>query len=85
MQATTTGDAATGTGHDGLRLRLDRLDTLMAAKGITTIARQAMEFDLARTYWFNIRAGRRTPTLATAMRIAEVAGTTVEFLFEREA
>lgn len=85
MQATTTGDVATSGDGVELKLRLERLDTLMSAKGIDTKAGQAEAFGLARTYWFNIRAGRRTPTLATAMRIAQVAGTTVEFLFQRES
>jgi transcriptional regulator with XRE-family HTH domain len=85
MQATTIGDAPSNGDHDGLRLRVEALDTLMAAKGIDTKVAQAEAFGLARTYWFNIRSGRRFPTLATAMRIAQVAGTTVEFLFERES
>jgi hypothetical protein len=68
-----------------LRLRTDVLDTLMAAKGVTTYAAQAEAFDMDRTNWFKIRTGRVVPTLATALRIAARAGTTVEFLFERES
>jgi hypothetical protein len=83
MAATATDNGVTATGNGQLRLRTNVLDALMAAKGIRTKVAQAEAFDLERTYWFNIRSGRRTPTLATALRIAQVAGTTVEVLFEQ--
>jgi len=55
----------------------------MRDKGARTVEEQARRFGIARTHYFNIRAGKVTPTLKTAMKIAGGAGTTVEALFGR--
>lgn len=84
--ATTATDAAVAAvdnGH-GWRLRTNVMDALMAAKGLTTRTAQAEAIGLHRSHWSGICNGRETSlTLATAMRVAQVAGTTVEVLFER--
>lgn len=82
MAVTVSSDVASEATDDKPKLRLNVIDALMRAKGVLTVEAQAEVFDLNRTHWFDIRAGRVTPLLDTAMRVARRADTTVEALWE---
>lgn len=68
-----------------MRLRCEVIDALMLAKKAQSKAEQARRFGIDKNHWARIRSGETTPTLETAMRIAAVAGTTVEALWGRAA
>lgn len=85
MAPTSSPDAATEAADIRPKLRLNVLDALMAAKGIKTVEAQAELFDINRTHWFHIRAGKVVPSLGTGMRVARRAETTVEALWEYAA
>jgi DNA-binding XRE family transcriptional regulator len=65
-----------------VRLRTEVCDALMASKGITSVAAQASQIGVSRSTLFRLRRGEIEPLLGQAMRMARVAGTTVEALFE---
>lgn len=65
-----------------VRLRIEEYDRLAAEKGASTVMAAAALHGLARTRIFDYRAGRKTPRLEVAMKMAADLGTTVEKLFE---
>lgn len=65
-----------------VKLRLEVVDALMAARGITSVAAQARAVGVHRSHLFKLRNGEVEPLLGLAMKIASVAGTTVEAVFE---
>jgi DNA-binding XRE family transcriptional regulator len=83
MEATLKSDAASST-DDGTtaRLRVDVYDRLIAARNITTLVAAAEMHGLNRTQLFDYRAGRKSPNLSTAMRMAADLGAKIEDLFE---
>lgn len=81
MTATTTGNGESTVANGSAVFRVNVLDALMAARGITGEEAKAKAFRLNRTNWWKIRTGRREPKVSTALRIARVAGTTVEALW----
>lgn len=85
MAATTLVDSPTNRMDASPRLRCEVVDALMAAQKVKSKAEQARRFSLHRTHWARIRSGETAPTLGTAMRIAAVARTSVEALWERAA
>jgi transcriptional regulator with XRE-family HTH domain len=86
MTATvSTDDESVPTDAPPVRLRLTVVDALMAAKGLTSKPEQARAMGIERSYWYDIRAGRSTPSVTTALKIAQATGTSVEALFGRDA
>jgi DNA-binding XRE family transcriptional regulator len=68
-----------------VRLRVEVFDALMNRKGITFVAAQARELGVSRSNLFRLRTGATEPGLGLAMKMARLAGTTVEVLFELRA
>jgi hypothetical protein len=62
---------------------VDVCDALTAQRGVTTVVGQSRYFGINRAQMFRLRAGERTASLATAMRMAALLDVTVEVLFER--
>lgn len=62
------------------RLDVDLFDRLMAARGITTVKAQAEAAGVDRSTMFRWRAGDTSMGVLDALRLAELAGTTVEQL-----
>lgn len=85
VNMTPVDNSQPATANTAYRLRVDIFDALMARLGVTTISAQADRLHLNRSYWTQLRAGRKYPSLAVAMRVAREAGTTVEHLFEPES
>lgn len=83
MQATQNGDASSFQSDAKVRLRLEVYDALAAQKEIKTVVAQAKLHGIGRQHMFEIRSGRRLPSLSLAMRMATDMGTTVDALFER--
>lgn len=54
----------------------------MAARGHGSVVAQAREFGVHRSHLFRLRAGDIEPLVGLAMKMARIAGTTVEALFE---
>lgn len=82
MTATVSGDApAAGS----VRLRVDVYDALAAAKGYQTVEAKAEWHGIDRTTLFDLRGGKTTPRLDTAMRMAADLGVAVEVIWERVA
>lgn len=77
MRPTLSGDAPSPA-TDTPKLRVDKIDALMKAKGVKSVAAQARRFAINRQHWFDLRAGRSVPSLPTALRIAAEVGTSVE-------
>jgi DNA-binding XRE family transcriptional regulator len=64
-------------------LRTDTFDGLVKERwGDVSETELARLIGVDRTTLYRIREGKVTPTLETAMRMAEALGTTVEDLFE---
>lgn len=85
MEATPKEDAATHEGDATVRLRLEVYDALVETKGASTVVAQAALHGVGRQHMFDIRAGRKLPSIKLAMRMAADLGTSVEALFERRA
>jgi DNA-binding XRE family transcriptional regulator len=68
-----------------VRLRVEVLDALMNVKGIRSVAAQARELGVSRSNLFRLRTGDIEPRLELAMKMARLAGTTVEALFDLRA
>jgi hypothetical protein len=82
MGSSPVGNAESPRGNDGpVRLRVEVIDALMLAKGATSQAEQARRFELNPGYYHRIRTGQKPVPLSTALRMARVAGTSVEALF----
>lgn len=64
------------------KLRIEEYDRLAAKKGASTVTAAAELHGFGPTRLFDYRAGRKTPRLEVAMRMAADLGTTVEKLFE---
>ncbi len=64
------------------RLRRDLYDKLMARRGASTVDQQVEITGLPRATLYRIRQGS-SPSLATAMAVADALGVTVETAFER--
>lgn len=84
MQTTTHGDATTPRDDGPPKLDIALVDRAMAAKGATSKAEHARRFGLAVTHYFNLRAGRKTPSLSTALKISDATGEDVKALFPRQ-
>jgi hypothetical protein len=82
MEATQKSDATSPTGDVIARLRVDEYDRLAAAKGAKSVVAAAGLHNMPRTVLFEYRAGRRTPRLDVAMRMAADLGVPVEKIFE---
>lgn len=67
---------------DGLRLRVDVFDKLMAKRGATTVVDQARFLGIHRATIFRLRKGEPGSGHRVAVRMAAACGTTVEKLFE---
>ncbi len=86
MPATTKRDTKSPTGDVIARLRVPEYDRLARSKGVTSVAAAAQLHGSARTRLFDYRAGRKTPRVDVAMRMASDLGVRVEDIFElREA
>jgi DNA-binding XRE family transcriptional regulator len=85
MAATPKSDVATPRGDAGLRLRLEVYDALAKARSAETVVAQAALHGVGRQHMSQVRAGKKRPSHALAMRMAADLGTTVEALFERPA
>jgi len=83
MTATQKSDASTD-GTD-VRLRVAVFDALMTARGFGSVVAQAEALDVHRSTLFRMRAGETAPNLELAMRMASLAGTAIEVIFERTA
>jgi DNA-binding XRE family transcriptional regulator len=83
MAVTTKVDAPASRGDAPVRLRVDVYDALAAAKGYKTVEAQATWHGLNRATLFDLRAGKTSPLLATAMGIAADLGVAVEVVWER--
>lgn len=82
MEATQKSDATSSKGDAVARLRVDRYDTHAAAKGARSVTAAAGLHNMPRTMLCEYRAGRRTPRLDIAMRMAADLGVSVEEIFE---
>lgn len=67
---------------DRVRLRRDVFEAQMLERGAVTADAQVALLGVPRRTLFRIKAGD-TPSLATAMRIADALGMAVPALFER--
>ncbi len=86
MEATQKSDGTSPRGDVIARLRVDAYDRLAAKKGANSVVAAAGLHNMPRTVLFEYRAGRRTPRLDVAMRMANDLGVRVEEIFElREA
>lgn len=72
--------------HEGssltAKLRSEVFDALMTTKGLPSLAAQARELGVDRSTLFRVRDGRVAPSASLAMKMAKLAGTSVEALFE---
>jgi hypothetical protein len=82
MPATTKRDLKSPAGDVIARLRVPEYDRLTASKGVKSVAAAAELHGFARTRLFDYRAGRKTPRLDVAMRMAKDLGVRVEEIFE---
>lgn len=81
MSATPT--RGTGATPSPVRLRTHLFDQLVEKRwGDVSEIELARLLGIDRTTLYRIREGKVTPTLETAMRMAEALSTTVEELFE---
>lgn len=80
MTATPVGNGETAM-DAGPTLRLNVLDALLQHAGFKSQAAVARALGLNRSHWFGIRAGTHEPKISTALRIARLAGTSVEALW----
>ena len=64
------------------RLRIEEYDRLAAQKGASTVTAAAVLHGFGASRLFDYRAGRKSPRLEVAMKMAADLGTTVEKLFE---
>ena len=85
MEPTPKDDAAMPPGDAITRFRLDVYETLAEAKGLTSVVAQAAKHGIGRQHMFDLRAGRKLPSLPLALRMADDLTTTVETLFEWRA
>lgn len=85
MQQTPKHDAPMPTGDAEVRLRVEVYDALAAGKGLKTVVAQAARHGVGRQHMFDIRSGKRRPSVGLAMKMAADLETTVEALFERRA
>lgn len=84
MEPTPKDDAPAPDGDGGItRLRIEVYDALAHTKGATTVVAQAALHGIGRQHMFDLRAGRKLPSLPLALRMAGDLTTTVEALFER--
>jgi DNA-binding XRE family transcriptional regulator len=74
-------DASLPAANDQVGLRVEVLDALMKAKHCRSQAEHARRFGINSGYYSQIRSGKKTPSLQTALRMASVAGTSVEAIF----
>lgn len=87
MNATTLSDVPSLAGDTPLPsdkplvFDVSLVKILLGAKGAARPTDQARLIGLNVTHWFDLLAGRKTPSLPVAMRIARTAGTTVEKLW----
>lgn len=59
-------------------------DTLAAAKGFGNIEEQAHRHKVKRPHWSAIRNGRKEPSAALALRVAEDLGVQPKVIWGRE-
>lgn len=85
MQLSKLDDKPSSNTDTKVVMDVELLDTLMAHRGAARPGDQAVRFGLNRTHYLDLRSGRCTASLATALRIASEAGTTVEKLWSRAA
>lgn len=83
MEATPKNDAPAAEGDATTRFRVEVYDVLARARGLTSVVAQAKRHGISRQHMFNLRVGRKLPSLPLALRMAEDLTTTVETLFER--
>lgn len=81
MAVTDTGDTVTAVPDPPVVFRVDLIDRFMP----TAPREQAVKLGLNRTHWLDLRAGRKTPSLRVALKIARRSGSTVETLFGEAA
>lgn len=74
------------------RRRLERVlldvalyDELAETRGFGDVAEQASRHGISRPHWYEIRAGRREPGAALALRVAEQLGVQPRVIWHREA
>lgn len=84
MAPLATDNGSLSTGNRAVRLRIEVLDALMREKADSQ-AEQARLFGISPAHYSRIRAGKRSPTIEIALRMAKAADTTVEALFGRAA
>lgn len=83
MEATKNSDAMTAQSDAKVRLRLEVYEALAAKRGVGKVVAQAKLHGIGRQHMFDIRAGRKLPSLPLAMRMATDMGTSVDALFEQ--
>lgn len=81
MEVTLNSDAPSQRGDTIARLRVDAYDKLAARKNVTTVVAAAELHGLNRSQLFDYRAGRKSPNLSTAMRMAADLDAKVEDIF----
>lgn len=69
----------------GRRLDVELLDRLMAARGITSVKAQAEAAGVDRSTMFRWRSGELSMGVLDALKLADLAGTTVEQLLPKVA
>lgn len=85
MPTTQKRNAPATDGSVGRRLDVELFDRLTAARGITTVEAQAEAAGVHRSTMFRWRAGDTSMGVLDALKLAELAGTTVEQLVPKVA
>lgn len=81
MPATFAPETCSGRETE-IRLRRDVFDALMAERNAKTVNEQVVLLGLSRATYHRIRRGD-TPSLSTAMKMADALGVPFTALFER--
>lgn len=85
MEPSATDDTPSPSADTKPVFRVAVVDALMACQDAPKASQQAVKFGLHRTHYADLRSGRKTASLATALKIAAVAKAPVEALFGRAA
>ena len=85
MQPTESADAQSVSADTPLGFRLEVIDTLFAAMGITTISAQARALGFGKSYWIRLRQGQVEPLAGKVVHVAEVLDTSTKTVYGRAA